>query len=290
MLELSIVLIIIGVLAAGIMQGKSLVKRSKLKTAESLTSSAPVTLVDGLMLWFETTSQDSFSPTPKDEDYITSTTSWNNLNPQFSDNYYALTSSSTGIQYIKYSNINSLPALYFNGSTDAYLTLSSTKSSLTPTGIITPGNAFTFFIVSKKQQLGTANNVFYNGDKNNNGWGYQLGSSNERTLTTSSTDFSDDIHDLTTKTEIISVSYTGGSTGTISMYLNGTKKTMTVATASGEITIPSAAFYIGTVFSSLTNNFEGLISEIIIYNRNLPDRERRYIERYLGKKFSINDL
>ncbi|MBU6338893.1 MAG: prepilin-type N-terminal cleavage/methylation domain-containing protein [Rickettsiales bacterium] len=50
LIELSIVILVIGILFAGVMQGRSLIQKSRLKTAQSLTKSSPVSGIYGLLL------------------------------------------------------------------------------------------------------------------------------------------------------------------------------------------------------------------------------------------------
>ncbi len=53
LIELSIVILIIGTLIAGVTQGSRLVRISKLRTAQNQTSTSPVSSIDGLALWLD---------------------------------------------------------------------------------------------------------------------------------------------------------------------------------------------------------------------------------------------
>ncbi len=80
LIELSIVILIIGILIAGIINSSSLVRKFRLSTAESITSSSPVAGIKGLELWLETTMDDSFkSGEALDNSPITE---WRDINPQ----------------------------------------------------------------------------------------------------------------------------------------------------------------------------------------------------------------
>ncbi len=63
LIELSIVILVIGVLIAGVIQGANMVKKSQLQTARNLTTSSPVSGVKDLMLWYETSLESSFKTT-----------------------------------------------------------------------------------------------------------------------------------------------------------------------------------------------------------------------------------
>ena len=59
LIELSIVVLIIGILIAGVTQGSRLIRQSKIKTAQNQTTNSPVNSITGLNLWLETTLDDS---------------------------------------------------------------------------------------------------------------------------------------------------------------------------------------------------------------------------------------
>ena len=57
---LSIVIVIIGIVIAGVTSGSVLVAKYKLSTARTLTQSSPVNSISGLYLWFDATSENVF--------------------------------------------------------------------------------------------------------------------------------------------------------------------------------------------------------------------------------------
>ena len=94
LIELSIVILIIGVLIAGVTQASRLVRQSKLTTARTLTQSSAVNSIKGLLLWLEPTMDNSFkSSETTDANPITT---WYDINPQVSlPNTFTSNSSST---------------------------------------------------------------------------------------------------------------------------------------------------------------------------------------------------
>ena len=60
LLELVVVMMLIGIIVGGIMQGSSLVTSSRLASARSLTSKAPISNISGLIAWFESSHKNSF--------------------------------------------------------------------------------------------------------------------------------------------------------------------------------------------------------------------------------------
>ena len=63
LVELSIVILIIGLLAAGILQGRAIATKAKLQAAQLLTTQSPVHDIENVVAWWETTSANSFDET-----------------------------------------------------------------------------------------------------------------------------------------------------------------------------------------------------------------------------------
>jgi len=61
LIELSIVVLIIGILISGITAGSRLVRDSKLKSAAQLTKASDVNSISDLVLWLEPTLENSFA-------------------------------------------------------------------------------------------------------------------------------------------------------------------------------------------------------------------------------------
>lgn len=80
LVELSIVILIIGVLIAAAGQGIDLLQDARLTAARMLTQSSRVASLKGLSLWLETTSENSFSAAEAVDGSVV--TSWNDINPQ----------------------------------------------------------------------------------------------------------------------------------------------------------------------------------------------------------------
>ena len=115
LIELSIVILVIGILVAGVTQGTRIMTQSRLSAAKALTTSSPVTLMKGLSLWLESTNENNF-PTGQAVDGA-NITGWNDSNPQtIEKNNFSRGTSNANIAY-EASGINNLPSLKFNGTT-----------------------------------------------------------------------------------------------------------------------------------------------------------------------------
>ncbi len=293
LIELSIVILIIGILIAGVTQSSKLVSKMKIASARSLTNSSPVTGISNLYLWLEPTLEGSFLSAEAVDG--TNLSRWNDMNSQSIRPYYALKTASSAVVF-EQDGINGLPTVYFSGATgsNAFFTLSS-STTLSATPIATNNNSFTFFAVAKFDVAATATDatnrvLFYNGVSGTNGWGYYKdgGSSGKRNLLFGGTSKLTGSATSTATPEVISATSAGGASGAITLYTNGTAETLASSTVTA--TTPGTGFYIGnTTFSGSVGvePWKGFISEIIIYEGVLKAADRVDIERYLGKKYGI---
>ena len=83
-IEISAVIIIVGVLISAVANGGYAIAKAKLYGARSLTKSSPIANISNLLVWYETTMTNSFS----DADlFSTSIGTWNNINPTKKTNH-----------------------------------------------------------------------------------------------------------------------------------------------------------------------------------------------------------
>ncbi len=286
LIELSIVILIIGVLIAGVTQASRLVRQSKLTTAKTLTQSSAVNSIKGLVLWLEPTLDNSFVSTEAVDGG--SLTKWYDINPQLSlPNTFT---AGSGITY-KASSTNSLPAVAF----------ADNNTSFSGSYIDAPFSAYTVFYVAKSTNLAAENTVLYDGTSGTNGFGISLTSAGLTKFTygvSSTFDFG-----LTAaaggSADIITITIDPGSvlgvavaTPSVKAYKNGggvssdTAKTITLSNWVSPTS--SGTFRIGnSTASSTTTDFIGEISEIIVFDNVLKKTDRQEVEKYLSKKYSI---
>ena len=154
LIELSIVILIIGILVAAIVKGQGLLANIKLAAAQSLTASSPVNGINNLTFWYETSNPDSFIGNENtDGSFITK---WLDRNPQSSykndgyggqnsssDNFYytIATGNVSGPEYIQ-DGIGGLPTLRFDNSGDNYRYV-----VVDPKGSNQPNKSFIMFMV-----------------------------------------------------------------------------------------------------------------------------------------------
>lgn len=317
LIELSIVILIVGIIIAGVTQSSRLVRQSKLRSAASLTQSSPVASIRGVSLWLETSTDESF-PTALDNN--ANITQWNDINPQTTTKLFAIPASGVGSNAITFVNdgINGLPSISFTGAastTANVLAVSASAGTITHNPIVTTNpdpnatNAFTAFIVYRLNgSANTAYTLLYNGRSDANGWGYQRAATGGlRTVMLNGTGATVASTALPTSQEIATIVYNGrnanggaaSADGLTTLYINGgTNFTSTTgnnarAGAATAVAQPTLNMYIGgltgtTAGAAPTAPWNGLISEIIIFDTALRLQDLRDIANYLNKKYGIS--
>lgn len=279
LIEISIVVLIIGILVAGITQSSRLISSSKIATAQSLTQSAPVSANSGLMLWLETSSEASLLPAQSSDGVAV--TVWNDINTQSISKLFANTVVASSVTYKAVSPIGGLPSLQF-GATSTGMEVAAAAGSFTDAAIQTSGSSFTFFVVSDDDSSADAvRGVFQNGAANT-GFGYaNTATASTRAVTVGASTNALATTNYSRNPEIVSATYDGA---TLKAYRNGTN--VFDATATG-VTPTGAMFVGGNATQTTATSWVGYISEIIVYNNALKDDDRKSIEQYLSKKYGI---
>jgi prepilin-type N-terminal cleavage/methylation domain-containing protein len=301
LIELSIVILIIGILVAGVTQSSRLIGQMRLVSARSLTLGSPVSSIRDIYLWYDAIMEKSLNETETSEGVQIS--SWFDLNPQVSsgridvvqtDNARKPTYASKGI--------NGLPALYFNGS---YFL--RTVSNVMP--IFGSGSATLIMVF---------NADFVNGQRfmfmhpiSNCAKNAEIGIAVANVTTGNFGVHSGCAIGTVTNGNVVSVNQptiisilflrsplNPGTTANIKIYKNGGAELPLVG-SSGSYTSSMGGAY-GNSLSPLiiglrddANNggynsgFVGDIGEIVAFSRSISDEERISVEKYLGKKWGI---
>ena len=283
LIEISVVILIIGMLIAGISQGIDLYQDSRLATARSLTQNSRVNRIEDLTMWFEATSEKSFeNPNPQDDDRIAL---WKNINFKLSNRIDVVKvqadPDSSRPFYVR-NAINNIPALRFDNS--QFLTASNVKISE-----IVSSDQATVFMVQNNFSGDDSTSTF---GWNNGNYRFQshaqeggkvlmdFGStlSGHRTTTATLTDFLN-------QNKIITF-VKNGSKGKVKI-----NSAILTDSLSSNATIDlslSADFSIGRYPpGNYAYCFRGYIGEFIVFKKALTDAEISSIETYLSKKWAI---
>lgn len=152
LIEMSFVILIIGILISGIVGGRALIYKSGIASARNLTKNSPVlSMKSGLVLWFDSVSEGSFKNiTINDNDGIDA---WYDINPLAKKTTFVQSNSKLRPQY-RERGINNLPALYFDGTNDTMSAGAPFYDALYPKVV----NDFAVFIVANATATQKMNN------------------------------------------------------------------------------------------------------------------------------------
>lgn len=288
LIELSIVILVVGILIVGINKGLILIRATKLSTARSLTNSSAVSSVDGLALWLETTSIKSLiasnGQTGNDIDNESIIKQWNDINPQSSTKHNARANgnySTIGGQYIQ-NGINSLPILRFNGNTIYVL-----PDYTLPTG----NSPFTMIAVFKMPVQGLypteaiINSGYYGASNTQNNLLYDYVNARFGNSFRNTQIYSENNSVLEQKPYIVISEYDATTNSDAhKLYVNGLLSSSAVGVT---LNVSSGYHKIGKWHESTGAYLHADLAEIIIYTKSLKNKERRDVEEYLSKKWGI---
>ena len=307
LIEISMVILVVGILIAGISKGIDLVYDMRLATARALTDKAPMFGMENLELWLETTSENSLATgtasftnvaNPSDKKEIGR---WNDLNPTLinpNNKNHAVQGTLSYQPFYIQDGINGLPALLFDGADD-YI------ASITKFTIV---NNFTVFVVGFPIKNLTNSCVFQSGNfAGTTGQKYIFypqqgdivyGGNNAASSGVSLCEnfIAPVEHTNNYMPYVISnqrviknpIQFTlKYSSGAPKLYINSTDSYS--GSASGKNVFPGLTFGGGRQgnYGENYGYFKGFIGEIIVYSADLNDADRKLIEAYLIEKWRI---
>lgn len=265
LVELSVILLVIGLLAVIITKGGSLIYSARISSAQSTSSAAKLSEIGGLVAWYETAIDESLSSEDRVDNQPISY--WQDISSQFviSEEKNRLTRPGDSKVVYRRDGINNLPSLQFTSSGNFAL------SSLY-------GGAFNvatvFAVLSPTLGLSSAM-TFLDSASNNNalslksdGLLLESGSS----ISLGSVFSSGGVYvvgvNLSSKVKLFvnNVDHADSQSG---VSINGFQGLMVGTDRGGD------------------DNFTGLISEIIVFNKILNAEDRIRVMSYLAKKYSV---
>ncbi len=286
LIELSIVILVIGILIAGVTQGSRLISKSRFSNARTLTQSSPVSSIKNLALWIETTSESSLDDI--DTESGATVDNWYDINPQASVKSSLTSSAQPTYTTTSTGNVNSLPTVTFNGSS-TFMSSSNFGNIVDQSSVFmvvkTPsGTPAVKPIFSKRATSGAgAINIQVNTGLATDGWQYCDNYAGTACYASTS--------DVAASTAyVVSMVYIANTASTgMRFFQNGVSGGASATTSKAPDTTVSASLFIGKDgLSSSPAFFGGSIGELIIFDRALKDEERQSIEDYLGKKWGIS--
>ena len=297
LVEISIVILIIGLLIAGISKAGDMIFDVSLKSASSLTKGAKVGRMPGLALWLETTTSESIL---EKERYDTNVISiWRDINPQSSSKFIFKKAGSP--TYVEKGQ-NNLPAVGSLSADNYFLPYtsetSSTVAAYQANQIFSSGALLTIFMVLKPKAIAADLLSFcpYSTGANLDACttaakyiGLGLTASGNVVFSTvggtaaaAATSAITSTNSYTLKNLIV-VSAIKDATDNLKLAVNG----VSAATAVSSTNKLMTSSFNGTFRVGGFNATDVEIQEIIVFASALSDADRLVVETYLGKKYNV---
>jgi prepilin-type N-terminal cleavage/methylation domain-containing protein len=289
LIELSIVILIVGILIAGVTSASRLVNKMSLTSIQNQTRSSPVASIKDLVVWYETSLDESFIDSERSEGSKIS--SWNDINPQSSYKIPSFQTNDTYKPLYKENTMNGLATLYFDGWDD----------HLFSNGVGMMRNGLSIFWVAKRNGIvnrengtgmsGSLTGMSDTGSED----AYNIGSSqfffeNNQGFYQTIGAFSGGYYTA----QVNQASPYVGTPFIASVFFNGATCKLYMNNTLGTPYNVNVQFNINRLFlgsryirGSPMLFFWGNYAELIIFNRGLNDEERNAIMSYLSKKYAI---
>lgn len=286
LIELSIVLVVIGIAISSVTQSSRLISQFKLSSARSQTQSSPVNSIKDLAIWFESTTVDSFLESESEDE--SSISSWHDINSYSSVKINGQQTFSYSYPKYKTNCINGLPCLRFDGNSD-YFNID---------GTFLAGSDYTIFVVEQRRSS-ASQNFFIAGTNESGGsncllhLGYR--DNNYITFAQYFNDYDyyvDGYQNIAIpRIHTFLLSQLTSSSGRY-YYLNGVLQNYVAVHGYSPNSYTPLDSYFGATIGYYSNGgnpkyYNGDLGEIIIFNRSLKAEERTSVENYLKKKWSI---
>jgi prepilin-type N-terminal cleavage/methylation domain-containing protein len=272
LIELSIVILIIGILVAGVTQSSRLVRQFTLNSARNITQGSPVYSIPGLLTWVETTMASSYDFEPEDNSAIAKI---NDLDFVPSSRLNFIQNTAVKQPLYKVGSFNGLPSLMFDGVDDELIT----DQSLT-VAQFSPRNTNTIFMVIRI----FSGVVFFKYERNYDAVprvGLEINNGLLRF------DYPEGAGMLVGPTNVL------GKPMVITAHADKINQTLFVNGATYATVANNRNFnYNHSAIISLGSNNGSLfvrcdVAELILFERSLNTEERKSVEQYLGRKWKI---
>lgn len=272
LLELSIVILVIGILMVGVSQGYNLVRSSQISNARGITAKSPILQIQGLLAWYETSLKESLSQSEIiDGNTITK---WKDISPNSILNG-GNQLSSLAVTYTQ-SSINKIPALKFGDSSKLFLANFSQGAS----------SQATIFLVIKLNYITDTTNYKTIFDGNSADFSFSVKSDAVQINTGSAIASTSVANSFLNSGEYVIAIYFNGSNSKV--YVNDTDSMFGGSLINNTLGSNQLTGVTLGNNRSGTNGFNGFISEVAIFNRVIKASERKEIFNYFSKKYKIN--
>ena len=308
LIEISVVIVIVMIMIAGLIQGSRLIGSMRITTARNVTNSSAMPWINYIVTWYDATAADAFNESENNDGNKVSR--WNGAEIRYSDRIN-ITQVDDAKKPIFVSNgMYGLPSIKFDGVDDYFV------SEYLEQSVLTYRSGAVFIVFEPKTTSATAKrSIFYQpsecGREFDVGYGFgglagnlglasSSGDCGSTHATTSSLNLVVPNEKIVVSMNIYQAPMIKGNTSNIKIYRNGYLETTskvgdgynsTLIETTKKYADGSERIYVGARKTSDSANpssfFEGLLGEMIVFNRSLNNEDRKEIEKYLGKKWGI---
>lgn len=292
LMEMSLVLIVVGIIVAGVANGSKLVMAYKVNVAKSVTESSSIPGIADLVFWIETTSDKGFT---SKIDEGSAVTAWYDLSPSNSSKVNLFQATTANAPIYANKGIGDLPSVQFDGVDDA---LNGTGLNLSANNTV-----FAVFNADVGSSAGVRDllTTFYDFDTNFTNANSLNGTLIEFTVTAAllrnlyrspvgggGGDSNFSATAIVENKNYILTSVRDFQAASLKNWLNNELVIGgAAAVTGGDFNLPVSNITVGNLNDTFARPFKGKISEIIIYNRALNQEEIDEVEAYLSKKYNI---
>jgi hypothetical protein len=307
LVEISVVIIILMVLIAGLTQSSRLVSLSRITIARNLTSSSAMPWINYLVAWHDSTAIDAFNENENNDGNKVSI--WRGAEIKYNDRVNFIQNIESKKPTYTKNAIYGLPAIKFDGIDDFMYSENSEQD------VLSYRSASIFAVFEpKKVASNSKQTIFHNpsscgleldfGHTFSAKGDFGIASSSGSCGNTQSTNSSFDLVIHNEKIVVSVVIYQSplsvGNTANVKIYRNGnlwssnsnnggfTSSTIqSIQGYSNSLNVFNLGARKGNSGATPDSYYEGFLGELIIFNRSLNNDDRNEIERYLGKKWGI---
>ncbi|MBM3579488.1 MAG: LamG domain-containing protein [Alphaproteobacteria bacterium] len=268
-IELSIVVLVIGIMMTIVAQSIKMTTNARLVSARTLTSRSPVPDIPGLVAWYETSKLESFKPSEAVDSRQIST--WYDVSPgSVPKKLNTLTRTASSAVTYKLDGIGKLPSVYFNGTNR--ISVTSFYQGITSQN--------TVILVARPYVALSSTGIVFDSGNVARGCVLAFNPSNYYFSCITANNVSATIN---TYQDYVVAAYINGSSSKV--YSNDVNNMASGST----VNIGSNSLDGLSIGSDRSGNYglTGLVSEMIIYNRPLQAQERRDVMNYLSQKYGI---
>jgi len=291
LVEISIVILIIGLLVAGISKATDMIFDAEVKAARSLTRGSKINRIQGLTLWLESTLSESIVDGVRFD--ATNIADWRDINTQSVSKVFF---KATGTPKFLLAGFNNVPGIRFNATADVFLpylnSASSTVATYPSTQIFSAGAFASIFVVASPV---ASSEVFNFCEYATSAVSCSAGKEVKVGFdSTGKVNFSFPSSAAATASILSTNAVTGRQAVIISAVKNAGGNRLFVDGANAQTTavantltaMPSftGTFRIGPAGAA---NANFTVYEVLVFNTNLTDEDRYAVEDYLSKKYAI---